>query len=78
MPARVTRDAATGCSSWYPAPGNCNDNRSAVSEGTLTDVLLLITLLSPLCLLPQPTHPIKHFLLLQARKEGCQASSLRA
>ena len=79
MPAWVINitDAATECSSWYPALSNCNDYQLSISNSIFIELLLLIIILSPLCLLLQPAHPIEHFPLFWARKEGSRAPSLR-
>lgn len=80
MPAWVINitDAATESFSWYPALSNCDDYQlSTIHNSIFIELLLLIIILSPLCLLLQPAHPIEHFLLFWARKEGSRAPSLR-
>lgn len=71
------RDATTECSSKYLALSNYNKYQLLVYNYIFIELLLLIIILGPLCLLPQPAHLIKHFLLFWARKEGSQAPTLR-
>lgn len=71
------KDATTECCSKYLALSNYNKYQLLVYNYIFKELSLLIIKLSPLCLLPQPAHSIKHFLLFWARKEGSQALTLR-